>query len=84
MRVAAIALVFLLSACESDVEKLRRLESEKTTQCLNEQYYMEKYTKARPPYPASSTPESDSLGKLVLDYKARCELLTRQYEAVGR
>ena len=84
MRVTTIALIVAASACEADLAKLQRLEVEKSIQCLNEQFYTDKYTRARPARLDSTTVESDSLARMVSHYRAKCELLTRQYEAVGR
>lgn len=78
MRVAVIMFVFLLAACESNEKKLARLEGDKETQCLNEQYYRERLDSLMKDGTRHS-PVIDSLRTRWYGYHERCQLATRDY-----
>lgn len=75
-----LILLFGILACESDTEKIKRLDGQAAVECLNEEYYGEKYEKAR----LDSSPGKDTLLRRWADHRAKCELLTREYQSVGR
>jgi hypothetical protein len=84
--------VIAIAACQSDAEKLTRLEQERTTECLLEQAYHDKAMTAR--YgPGGMTPanmstpltrEADSSARLWIEHRTKCELATRDYNRFMR
>lgn len=82
MKRLILGLIFL-TACESDLAKIQRVEGDMNTHCLNEQYYYERYREAQTKNPKPTT-ETDTLGRRWSEHRAKCELLTREYNAIGR
>lgn len=78
-----LLLFLILTACERDLDKLQRLDTERLIQCLNAEAEYEALQKARPD-PRKRTPATDSLARKWVERQSKCELLTRQYNAIGR
>lgn len=75
--------LLILTACERDLDKLQRLDSERLIQCLNAEAEYEALQKARPD-PRKRTPSTDSLAFKWVERQSRCELATREYERFKR
>lgn len=78
-----LSLLVLLTACESDLDKLQRLDTERWIQCLNAEAEYEALQKARPD-PRKRTPQTDTLAAKWIERQAKCELATRDYERFRR
>lgn len=83
--------LLILTACESDLDKLKRLDGERSIACLNAEIDQRVYTEERHPGGISrensmkpATPVAESLGRIWSTSQAECELLTRKYNAIGR
>lgn len=69
-----------MTACESDLEKLQRLEDERGIACLSTEIDQRVFMQER----HLGGPVAESLGRMWSASKAECELLTREYQSVGR
>lgn len=73
-----------VTGCETDLEKIQRLSGEQAVACLNAEIDYRAYKDAKPDNMKPATPRADSLGREWSEWTAKCELLTREYQRVGR
>lgn len=77
LTVGFLSLVLLLTACESDADKLQRLNGDRAVNCLLAQKYQREYELAEAPKSPPNLPLKDSLFREYMDYNTKCELATR-------
>lgn len=73
---AFVSLSIIFVACESDQAKIQRLDSQKATMCLNQEYYERQYEMVALQV---KTPLQDSLARMTEEYRTKCDLATRDY-----
>lgn len=71
-----VSSAFLLTACASDAEKLKRLQNAQMSSCLLAQADQREYDLASRPL-SPPTPSKDSIFREYMDDKAECDLATR-------
>jgi hypothetical protein len=77
----SMAFSIALASCQTDSNKLERLEREKTIECLLQDASWKKYEAAAYPNRATlqkvKSPAADSLGREWNNHRVKCELATR-------
>jgi hypothetical protein len=71
-----ITSMLLLTACQSDSDKLQRLQGDQTMYCLNAQADMREFELASRPL-SPPVPSKDSLFGEYMKHKTACDLATR-------
>jgi hypothetical protein len=73
-RVTCITILVVVCACESEDERLERLETDKVTACLRAERFYDRYRSRTD----SSDEMRDSLGEEWQAEKRKCDLATRE------
>lgn len=81
-RVVFLSLVITLMACESDADKLQRLEGDRAVECLNARVLDRAMKDAN--VNRATTPYSDTLGKQYREAESKCTLASRELDRFMR
>lgn len=81
LRCCFVSVIFVLTACQSDEEKLQRLQGDQAVHCLLVEKYREDYDLARKADHDANVARSDHTDSLLREWgdrKAKCDLATRE------